>query len=457
MFRKLVLALCATALVGVPAFGQTADELIEKNMKAYGGADWQTTIKALKTMRLTGKIKIGAIEAPVTMSRARPDLVRIDFTFRGMTATQAFDGRTGWSVMPFTGKKDPEKMSEEKSMDMKEDADFDGPMYDYRAKGYEVELLGKVSVQGTPAYKLKVTTKSGSETTIYLDADTYLEIREDRKRTLEGQEIVTETNIGNYKAVEGILLPTRIELTAKGRTLQTITIDKIELNPTFEAMAFAMPGDREAINPSSNSAAPAVYKAKCAACHGLDGAGQTPVGKMLKVRDLRSDEVRNSETDMIATISDGKGKMPAYKGKLSPVEISGLVDLIRNQKIDNPSSNDTPSSIEADTQASEQVEGDESEKPLTAEAIAKLTGGSPDDQSGDREAGSAHNKKQQKALTNDDVIKLVKAELGDQVVIDKIKTSPGDKLDTSTDALIRLKKAGVSKAVIDAMIKRGDE
>lgn len=109
----------------------------------------------------------------------------------------------------------------------------------------------------------------------------------------------------------------------------------------------------------------------------------------------------------------------------------------------------------AGAQASAPADGDDADKPLTADAIAKLTGGSPDDQSGDKEAGSAHNKKQQKALTNEDVIKLVKAEMGDKVIIDKINSSPGEKLDTSTDALIRLKKAGVSKAIIDAMIKRG--
>lgn len=122
-----------------------------------------------------------------------------------------------------------------------------------------------------------------------------------------------------------------------------------------------------------------------------------------------------------------------------------------------PAKPETANPDAAGAQARAPADGDDADKPLSAEAIAKLTGGSSDDQSGDKEAGSAHNKKQQKALTNDDIIKLVKAELGDQVVINKIKSSPGDKLDTSTDALIRLKKAGVSKAIIDAMIKRGDQ
>ncbi len=118
-----------------------------------------------------------------------------------------------------------------------------------------------------------------------------------------------------------------------------------------------------------------------------------------------------------------------------------------------PASGDTATSAATAPQAG--APNDDEDKPLTADAIAKLTsGGKPDDPTGEKASGGAHPGKQTKALTNDDVIKLVKAELGDKVVIDKINSSPGDKLDTSTDALIRLKKAGVSKAVIDAMIKR---
>src|SRR5216117_2716608 len=105
--RKFVLALCATALLGVPVFAQTADELIDKNIKAHGGAD---KMKAMKAIRMTGSMKMGPIEAPFTLSKARPENVRIEFTVQGMTGTQAYDGKSGWMVMPFMGKKDPEKM-----------------------------------------------------------------------------------------------------------------------------------------------------------------------------------------------------------------------------------------------------------------------------------------------------------------------------------------------------------
>jgi mono/diheme cytochrome c family protein len=74
----------------------------------------------------------------------------------------------------------------------------------------------------------------------------------------------------------------------------------------------------------------AVYKAKCASCHGADGSGNTPAGKSLKVRDLRSPEVQKmSDAELIAATTNGKGKMPAYGSKLSAEQIKQLVAAIR--------------------------------------------------------------------------------------------------------------------------------
>src|SRR5205085_1530537 len=75
---------------------------------------------------------------------------------------------------------------------------------------------------------------------------------------------------------------------------------------------------------------PALYKAKCAACHGADSSGQTPMGKSLKLRDLRSPEVqKQSDKELAAVTADGKGKMPAYKTKLSEADINALVAHMR--------------------------------------------------------------------------------------------------------------------------------
>ena len=77
----------------------------------------------------------------------------------------------------------------------------------------------------------------------------------------------------------------------------------------------------------------ALYKSKCALCHGPDGAGQTPMGKNLKLRDLRSADVqKQTDAELVKWIADGKGKMPAYKSKMSAEEINTLVAFIRTLK-----------------------------------------------------------------------------------------------------------------------------
>jgi len=94
------------------------------------------------------------------------------------------------------------------------------------------------------------------------------------------------------------------------------------------------------------------------------------------------------------------------------------------------------------------------DKPLSADAIAALTGGPAEEKSASRHKSNGSRPSKQKDLTNADVVSLVKAGLGDKVIIDKIHGSSGEKFDTSADALIHLKKAGVSSAVIDAIVKR---
>jgi cytochrome c6 len=77
----------------------------------------------------------------------------------------------------------------------------------------------------------------------------------------------------------------------------------------------------------------AIYKAKCAMCHGPDGTGLTSMGKSMKLRDLGSADVqKQTDKELFAWTADGKGKMPGYKGKLSDEEINSLVTYIRSMK-----------------------------------------------------------------------------------------------------------------------------
>jgi cytochrome c6 len=74
----------------------------------------------------------------------------------------------------------------------------------------------------------------------------------------------------------------------------------------------------------------ATYKAKCATCHGVDGKGQTVMGKKMNLHDLGSAEVqKQTDKELHDWTANGKGKMPAYKDKLTDAEINALVVQMR--------------------------------------------------------------------------------------------------------------------------------
>ncbi|PYQ28666.1 MAG: hypothetical protein DMF56_15650 [Acidobacteria bacterium] len=246
MQKRSLFTLAVALLVSLSAFAAdlTVDEIIAKNFDAMGGKD---KLAAMKSVRFTGKMSMGPMEAPISMTKKRPEMMRLDFTIQGMTGTQAFDGTNGWVVMPFLGKKDPEAMNADQLKEAKEEADFDGPTWNYKDKGNKVELLGKADIEGTPAYKLKITTKAGTESTVYIDADSFLEVKSESKRTVQGQEVESETTLGNYQEFGGIMFPTSMEMKAKGAPgAQTITIEKVEINPAVADDTFKMPAAKKA-------------------------------------------------------------------------------------------------------------------------------------------------------------------------------------------------------------------
>jgi outer membrane lipoprotein-sorting protein len=240
MFRRLCFGIVAAALLLPALWAQTVDEVIAKNVQARGGMD---KLKSVRSIKSTATMAMGpGMEAPGSLVQKRGNLARLEFTIQGLTAVQAYDGKNAWQIMPFMGKKEAELMSADEAKEVEEMADLDGPLVDYKSKGHQVELLGKEKVEGTDAYKLKVSLKNGDVQTVYIDADSYLEIKDETKRTVRGSEQVVESSIGDYKDVGGIFFPFAIENGLKGSPQkQKLTITKIELNVPADDSIFKMP------------------------------------------------------------------------------------------------------------------------------------------------------------------------------------------------------------------------
>ncbi len=250
MLRKSLLFTLTISALALPVHAQTVDELIAKNIQARGGME---KLKSVQSLRMSGKMTFGqGMEAPITLELKRPKELRMEFTVQGLTGVQAYDGSSGWMIMPFSGKKDPEPMTADVVKALEVQADMDGPLVDYKAKGHKVELVGKEKVEGTDAYKLKVTLKNGDLRNIYLDSDSFLEIKSEGKRTVRGTEVETESSIGDYKEVDGIMFPFSIEAGAKGSPQkQKYSIEKIQLNVPMEDSRFKMPAAKREPKPEA--------------------------------------------------------------------------------------------------------------------------------------------------------------------------------------------------------------
>jgi hypothetical protein len=224
----------------MPVSAQTAEEIIAKYVKTIGGAE---KIEAIKTLRRTGKFTGGGgFEAVVIRENKRPQMARQEFTIQGMTGVTAYDGKTGWKIEPWGGKKDPEALGEEEMKGIQEDADFDGPLVNYQQKGNKVEFVGAEPVEGTDAFKLKVTLKNGDVRYYFMDTDYYVPIKIESKRMVRGAEREFETSLGDYKEVAGVYLPHSIESGLKGNPNKSqITFEKIEANVALDDSRFKQP------------------------------------------------------------------------------------------------------------------------------------------------------------------------------------------------------------------------
>lgn len=237
LFRYLAVSLFCFSLC---AYAQTAEELVAKNIQAKGGLD---KIKAIKSLRTTADFAAGGFKAKIALDSKRPDMLRENFIIQGMTQVEAFDGTTGWQINPFEGRKDPELLGDEELRNITEDADFDGPLVDYQAKGNQIEYLGHDQVDGDDVYKLKVTLKNGDIFYYYLDPDSYLEIQIDKQHFVRGAMRENVLLLGSYKPVNGVMMPFSLAMGSKSNPEGGghVTIQKIEANVAIDDGEFKMP------------------------------------------------------------------------------------------------------------------------------------------------------------------------------------------------------------------------
>jgi hypothetical protein len=244
MKRKIVMSLSLLIALASGAMAQNADDIIAKYVDAIGGMD---KLKAIQTEVDSGSMTQGGFEIKGVSYMKRPGMSLQTFSIQGKTGSQGYDGTNAWELNPFSGRDYVQKMDADQAKETKFEADMDGQLVDYAKKGYKVEYAGDEDVDGSSAYKLKLTTQTGDEYFFYIDKDSYLLVKMTSKtKTQDGSENENDTRFSDYNDENGVLKPLTITTTVHAAAQDfnsTIKISKVLVNVPLADSIFRMPAD----------------------------------------------------------------------------------------------------------------------------------------------------------------------------------------------------------------------
>jgi hypothetical protein len=188
------------------------------------------------------------------MDMQRPGKERFEIQFKGQTAVQVFDGANGWKLRPYLNRLEVEPFSADELKVASMQAELDGPLVDYAAKGTKVEFEGMEKVEDRDTYKLKLTLKNGNAIHVWIDAQTFLEAKiEGQPRRLDGKDHPVEVYYRDYRPVGGLQVPFVLEtkvLPLAGPSqrvkeipvpVERISVEKVVLNAKLDASLFSKP------------------------------------------------------------------------------------------------------------------------------------------------------------------------------------------------------------------------
>jgi hypothetical protein len=280
ILRSLPLAALVAVTVAISgchsAAERSAEPIVEKNAEARGGLKaW----RAVTSMTMSGKLDAGKprdpvklaasylkprtqakadarkalaqpraaeevkpVQLPFVMELKRPRMTRVEIRFRDQTAVQVYDGSQGWKVRPFLGRHEVEPFTADELRIASQQTDLDGPLIDYAKKGNKVELEGTEPVDGRDAYRLKITSREGQVRHVWVDATTYLDVKVDGTRRMDGKPRPVWTTYRDFRSVNGLMVPHVMETTVEGVAgSEKIVLDRVALNPPLDDDRFARP------------------------------------------------------------------------------------------------------------------------------------------------------------------------------------------------------------------------
>jgi outer membrane lipoprotein-sorting protein len=228
--KKLLAFAFLLLLIAFQTKAQTADEIVAKHIEARGGAE---KLKNLQTMVMEGSVEQGGNQISLKFYLSNGKGVRTEFSVMGQTGYNILTPVAGWSFNPFAGNTEAEAMPEDQVKEGQSQLDIAGPLFDYKAKGNKVELLGKEKIEAGECFKLLLTRPNGKTATYFIN-ESWLMVRAISTSTVNGSEVEVTTDYTDYRKTQDGYTIAFKRINANGE----ISFDKIETNVKIEESLF---------------------------------------------------------------------------------------------------------------------------------------------------------------------------------------------------------------------------
>lgn len=283
-FLGAVVGLCVPVAVmaadaNAPAAKLSAAQIVDKHVAARGGLQaW----RGVQTMSWNGKMDVGygdsaarsahyvssaamansakkklvaaqsaedkraadkQVQLPFLLEMKRPNKSRVEIQFAGKTAVQVYDGSNGWMMRPYLNRDDWEPFSPDQAKEEAGNPGMDGLLLDYAKKGTKVDFESMEAVEGHDAYKMKLTMKNGDVKHVWIDAQTFLDVKvEGTARRMDGRMHSVFVYQRDFRSVQGLMVPFVLETAVEGyKDTHKMMIEKVGLNPILDDALFLRP------------------------------------------------------------------------------------------------------------------------------------------------------------------------------------------------------------------------
>jgi hypothetical protein len=237
----------------------SAEDILKRNAAARGGLEaWRN----IKTMVQIGRIeRLGDVPGAAARSSraaqltpdsnhvvgfriemARPNKLRYELTYQGITAIQVFDGHDGFTVQPGAAGAVARPFSQAQARAVADQFEIEGPLLSASEKGTVVAVEGVEVLRGQPAYRLSLTMQGGITRHVWVDAHSFLDVQLDGARQIGDRAWPITTVFADFRKVGGVQVPYQIETAVSGvNAMERVKLGKVVLNAPLEDSLFILP------------------------------------------------------------------------------------------------------------------------------------------------------------------------------------------------------------------------